>query len=147
MWGLGPASVFVLVVENWSMRVTGLDHIVLTVADVEQSVRFYLTVLGGTAETFAGGRRAISFGDQKINFHPADDAHTPHATRPEPGSGDFCLTVTDSLETVRQNLRDHDIEIVHGPVEKVGARGQMESVYIRDPDGNLVELARYDTNA
>jgi len=73
------------------MNTVGLDHLVLTVADVKRAVDFYATVLGGTPETFAGGRRAVSFGAQKINFHPAGDGYTPRATRPEPGSADFCL--------------------------------------------------------
>ncbi|MFW5956157.1 MAG: VOC family protein [Halorhabdus sp.] len=126
------------------MDVTGLDHLVLTVADVERALDFYTTVLGGSAETFAGGRRAVSFGDQKINFHPADDIYTPHAERPEPGTGDFCLVVDDSISAVCRTLRKHDVDVIHGPVEKVGALGPMESVYVRDPDGNLVELAQYD---
>ncbi|MFW6318482.1 MAG: VOC family protein [Halorubrum sp.] len=128
------------------MDVTGLDHVVLTVADVERAVDFYATVLGGTPETFDGGRRAVSFGAQKINFHPAGDEYTPHAERPEPGSADFCLVVEDSLDELRRALRDRDVAVVHGPVEKVGARGETESVYVRDPDGNLVELARYDAS-
>lgn len=128
------------------MDVTGLDHLVLTVTDVERAVDFYTTVLGGTAETFAGGRRAVSFGEQKINFHPADDIYTPHAERPEVGSGDFCLVVDASIDEVSRKLHEHDVEIVHGPAEKVGALGPMESVYVRDPDGNLVELARYDAD-
>ncbi|OYR40057.1 VOC family virulence protein [Halorubrum sp. Ib24] len=129
------------------MHVTGLDHAVLTVADVDRAVDFYAGTLGGTAETFDGGRRAVSFGDQKINFHPADAVYSPHADRPTPGSGDLCLVVDDSLEALRRELGDRGVEVVHGPVKKVGARGPMESMYVRDPDGNLVELARYDANA
>ncbi|MDZ5809947.1 VOC family protein [Halorubrum sp. AD140] len=128
------------------MHISGLDHVVLTVADVDRAVEFYAGALGGTAETFDGGRRAVSFGDQKINFHPAEDVYTPHARRPTPGSGDVCLVVDDPLDEVRRALRDRDVAVVHGPVEKVGARGLTESVYVRDPDGNLVELARYDAN-
>lgn len=125
------------------MNVRGIDHLVLTVADVERSVDFYADVLGATAETFDGGRRAVSFGGQKLNLHPADDVCVPHAASPEPGSGDFCLVVVDRIRVVRQRLRDRGVDVVHGPVEKVGARGKMDSVYVRDPDGNLVELARY----
>lgn len=127
------------------MHVTGLDHLVLTVTDVERAVYFYATVLGGTPETFDGGRRAVSFGDQKVNFHLAGDEYTPHAAEPTAGSGDFCLVVDDPIDELRRELREYEVPIVHGPVEKVGARGSMESVYVRDPDGNLVELARYDT--
>lgn len=125
------------------MDITGLDHLVLTVSDVERTVEFYTTVLGGTAETFDGGRRAVSFGTQKLNLHPADDVYRPHAATPEPGSADFCLVVDDPIDEVCVHLRDHEVAVVHGPVEKVGARGPMRSVYVRDPDGNLVELSRY----
>lgn len=126
------------------MNVRGIDHLVLTVADVERSVDFYTDVLGATAETFDDGRRAVSFGEQKLNLHPADDVYAPHAASPEPGSEDFCLVVDDPIEAVRERLRDRGVDVVHGPVEKVGARGGIESVYVRDPDGNLVELAHYD---
>ena len=129
------------------MHVSGLDHLVLTVTDVEQAVYFYATVLGGTPETFDGGRRAVSFGEQKINLHPAGDEYTPHAADPTPGGGDICLLVNDPVDELRRELREYGVAIVHGPVEKVGARGPMESVYVRDPDGNLVELARYDAAA
>ena len=129
------------------MHVSGLDHLVLTVTDVERAVAFYATALGGTPETFDGGRKAVSFGDQKINFHRAGEEYTPHATEPTAGSGDFCLIVDESVDELRRELREYGVAIVHGPVEKIGARGRMESVYVRDPDGNLVELARYDTDA
>lgn len=125
------------------MNVIGLDHLVLTVSNVERTIDFYTTVLGATAETFDDGRRAVSFGDQKINLHPADDVYTPHAATPEPGSGDFCLVVDTDIATVMDRLREYDVDIVDGPVTKVGARGRMTSLYVRDPDGNLVELADY----
>lgn len=126
------------------MTVQGIDHLVLTVADVERTVAFYTEAVGGTAETFAGGRRAVSFGDAKLNLHPADDVYSPHARRPEPGTADFCLVVDEPIASVRERLREAGVEVVHGPVEKVGACGRMESVYVTDPDGNLVELARYE---
>lgn len=126
------------------MNVRGLDHIVLTVSDVDRTVDFYTSVLGATAESFDDGRRAVSFGVQKINLHPADDVYTPHAATPQPGSGDFCLVVDTAIATVTDRLREFDVDVVAGPVTKVGARGQMTSVYVRDPDGNLVELAHYD---
>lgn len=124
------------------MEITGIDHIVLTVEDVEETVAFYER-LGGEGITFDGGRRGIAFGDQKINLHPADDIYTPHANTPEPGTDDFCLIVTDPIKDVQAELEANGIEIIHGPTEKVGALGSLHSVYVRDPDGNLVELARY----
>lgn len=125
------------------MTVRGIDHLVLTVTDLERTVSFYTEAIGGTAETFDGGRRAVSFGDVKLNLHPADDVYSPHARRPEPGTADFCLVVDEPIAAVRDRLEGADVEVVYGPVEKVGARGRMDSVYVTDPDGNLVELARY----
>jgi len=124
------------------MRVRRIDHLVLTVDDVDRSAAFYADALGGTIETFDGGRRAVSFGAQKLNLHPADDPYEPRASVARPGTDDFCLVV-DDLAAARERLREGGVEVVHGPVEKVGARGPMESVYVRDPDGNLVEIAAY----
>lgn len=124
------------------MNVIGLDHLVLTVADIEATCDFYTGVLGMKRETFAGGRTGLSFGSQKINLHKAGAEYDPHAESPEPGSGDFCLIV-DSVEAAEARLKERGIAIEVGPTEKVGARGPLMSVYCRDPDGNLVELAEY----
>lgn len=128
------------------MNIKRFDHLVLTVSDVDRAVEFYTTVLDATAERFDGDRRAVSFGEWKINFHPADDVYTPHAAVTSPGTDDFCLVVTEPIDAVRERLEEHSVEIVHGPVKKTGAQGEMTSVYVRDPDENLVELARYDGN-
>ena len=124
------------------MKITGLDHLVITVADIEATCAFYCDVLGMTRETFAGGRTGLSFGPQKINLHKAGAEYVPHAETPAPGSGDFCLIV-ESVADAEARLKERGIAIEVGPTEKVGARGRLMSVYCRDPDGNLVELAEY----
>lgn len=125
------------------MDLTGIDHLVLTVSDVERTCEFYERVLGAEPITFAGGRRGLRVGDQKLNLHPAGDEYEPRATVAEPGTDDFCLLTETPVEAVAADLREAGVELVEGPVEKVGARGPMDSVYLRDPDGNLVEVARY----
>lgn len=124
------------------MRVTDLDHIVLTVADIEATCGFYQDVLGMTRETFAGGRTALKFGDQKFNLHEAGNEFEPKAATPKPGSADFCLTV-DDVGAAEARLREKGVEIIEGPGPKTGARGAITSIYCRDPDGNLVELSQY----
>ncbi|MES3518437.1 MAG: VOC family protein [Natronomonas sp.] len=128
------------------MQATAIDHLVLYVEDIEATTEFYDDRLGvAETVTFDDGRTALVVGEQKINLHPAGDEYVPHADAPTAGAGDFCLCV-DSLETIRERLETADVPIVHGPVEKVGARGPMLSVYVRDPDGNLVEFADYDAD-
>jgi catechol 2,3-dioxygenase-like lactoylglutathione lyase family enzyme len=121
-----------------------LDHLVLTVASVEASVAFYAQVLGFVATTFGAGRTGLSFGRQKINLHPVGSAIEPKAARPTPGSADLCFVTAAAIEEVVAHLRVCGVAIVAGPVRRTGALGPMTSVYFRDPDGNLVEVARYD---
>lgn len=125
------------------MRVEQLDHLVLTVADIDRTVAFYRDVLGMEAVTFGEGRRALRFGDSKINLHPAGHEYQPKAARPTPGSADLCLLIDSDITNVLAELSRRDIAIEAGPVERTGARGPITSVYIRDPDANLIELARY----
>lgn len=125
------------------MELTGIDHFVLTVADVETTCAFYSDVLGAEVVTFGEGRTAIQFGDQKINLHPAGNEFDPKAARPTPGAGDFCVTTDTDIETVERELREAGVEIIEGPVERAGAVGTVTSVYVRDPDDNLVEIAAY----
>lgn len=125
------------------MRPTGIDHFVLTVSDVERACEFYERVLDCEIVTFGEGRRALRFGDQKINLHPDGWDHEPKADRPTTGAGDFCVLTETPIEEVANELREEGVEIVEGPVEKTGARGPIDSVYLRDPDGNLVEISRY----
>lgn len=123
------------------MRIARIDHFVLTVASIEATCDFYRDVLGMEVVTFAGGRRALSFGAQKINLHEVGREFEPKAARPTAGSGDFCLIANTPLEEVIAHLQAHGIAIEEGPVSRTGATGPIRSVYFRDPDDNLVEVA------
>lgn len=125
------------------MRVDRLDHLVLTVADLDVSIDFYTRILGMRPVTFGDGRRALRFGRSKINLHLAGHEFEPRAARPTPGSADLCLVSPDAPDQVVAELREAGIAVVEGPVAKTGALGEMVSVYIRDPDDNLVEIAHY----
>jgi catechol 2,3-dioxygenase-like lactoylglutathione lyase family enzyme len=120
-----------------------LDHIVLTVADVEATVDFYTRVLGMRAVTFGDGRRGLHFGVQKLNLHRAGHEFEPRATNPAPGSTDFCLITATPLDEVAAHLDRCGVPIELGPVPRTGAQGPMSSLYFRDPDGNLIEVATY----
>jgi catechol 2,3-dioxygenase-like lactoylglutathione lyase family enzyme len=122
------------------MRIRAVDHLVLTVADIDVTVAFYER-LGMRGETFGYGRRALRFGEQKLNLHQAGAEFEPHALRPVPGSADLCFLVEDSLDEVARLLAQAGVPIELGPVERAGAVGPIASLYVRDPDGNLVELA------
>lgn len=126
------------------VRITGLDHVVLTVTDQDRAIAFYRDVVGLRPATFGGGRRALEFGSSKINPHQAGRETVPHAARPLPGSADFCLVTATPLDGVRAHLRAHGVSVEGGPVRRTGARGPATSLYIRDPDGNLIEIAAYD---
>ncbi|MHC1561288.1 VOC family protein [Actinomycetospora sp. C-140] len=123
-------------------HVRSLDHLVLTVADLRATVDFYTRVLGMEERTFSG-RTALHFGDEKINLHEAGNEFEPKALRPTPGSGDLCFVVGGPIEDVAAALTDAGVTIEEGPVDRTGALGPMRSVYLRDPDRNLVELAVY----
>lgn len=125
------------------MNIDRIDHLVLTVRDVEAACAFYARVLAMSPVTFDGGRRALAFGAQKINLHQAGAEFEPKALRPTPGSGDFCLITKTPVEDVVAHLRGCGVEIVAGPTPKQGAAGSLRSVYFRDPDGNLVEISNY----
>ncbi len=121
-----------------------LDHMVLTVADIDATCTFYGRVLGMEKVVFAGARTALAFGRQKINLHPAGNEYVPHAAHPAPGSGDLCLITETPLENVIAHLEACGVAVEEGPVPKTGATGPITSVYFRDPDGNLIEVANYD---
>ncbi|MFZ5963134.1 VOC family protein [Thalassococcus sp. BH17M4-6] len=125
--------------------VHSLDHLVLTVRDLDATIGFYTTILGMTAETFfpADGppRQALSFGTQKINLHLAGSEFTPHAQAPGPGTADLCFLSGTPLPAWQAHLACHDIAIEAGPVQRTGAQGPLLSIYLRDPDGNLVEIS------
>lgn len=122
------------------MRVTGLDHLVLTVASIDATCAFYERVLGFERETFTGGRTALTFGGQKINLHEVGKEFEPKAERPTPGSGDLCFLV-DDVGAAQARLEAENVPIIDGPVARTGAQGALLSIYCRDPDGNLIELA------
>ena len=123
------------------MRLTRLDHLVLTVADIDRTIAFYREVLGMEAVTFGEGRRALRFGNQQINLHRFHEEHAPHARTPTPGSADLCLLTDAPIEDVIAELTAHGVERVSQVVDRVGAAGALRSVYLRDPDGNLIELS------
>ena len=123
------------------MKISRIDHFVLTVASIEATCAFYRDVLGMEVVTFAGGRHALSFGTQKINLHEVGREFEPKSARPTAGSGDFCLIADTPLEQVIAELQARGIAIEEGPVSRTGATGLIRSVYIRDPDDNLVEIA------
>jgi catechol 2,3-dioxygenase-like lactoylglutathione lyase family enzyme len=125
------------------MRIDRLDHLVLTVANIDTTMDFYTHVLGMKAETFGTGRTALTFGNSKINLHQAGHEFEPKAHRPTPGSTDLCLITTDPLDQVIAELAAHDIPVEEGPVERTGATGPIRSVYFRDPDQNLIEVSTY----
>jgi catechol 2,3-dioxygenase-like lactoylglutathione lyase family enzyme len=126
-----------------SVRIDRLDHLVLTVADMDATVEFYTSVLGMQAVTFGAGRTALTFGHSKINLHQAGREFEPKASRPTPGSADLCLIAADPLERVITELAAHGVPIEEGPVERTGATGSILSVYLRDPDQNLIEVSNY----
>jgi catechol 2,3-dioxygenase-like lactoylglutathione lyase family enzyme len=123
--------------------ISRLDHLVLTVADLDLTAAFYQRVLGMRAVTFGAGRRALEFGASKINLHQAGQEIAPHAARPVPGSADLCLITSAPPGQVLAHLSAQRVQVEDGPVPRTGARGPITSVYIRDPDGNLIEIASY----
>jgi catechol 2,3-dioxygenase-like lactoylglutathione lyase family enzyme len=129
--------------QTAAMRIDRLDHLVLTVADLAATVDFYTRVLGMEPVTFGDGRRALAFGPHKINLHLAGHEFEPKAERPAPGSADLCLVVADSLLDVVEHLEACGVAIEQGPVSRTGALGPIVSVYVRDPDRNLIELCNY----
>lgn len=125
------------------MHVNRLDHLVLTVADIDKTIDFYTRVLGMRDITFGAGRRALAFGASKINLHLAGHELEPKAARPTPGSADLCLIVEDSPEEILAQLREAGVPVEEGPVDRTGATGPIRSIYLRDPDANLIELSSY----
>lgn len=118
-----------------------LDHLVLTVADIDATCAFYTRALGMTVETFGAGRTALRFGRQKINLHPAGREFEPKAEHPTPGSADLCFITATPLADVQTHLAACGVTVEEGPVNRTGATGPIRSVYIRDPDANLIEIA------
>jgi len=126
------------------VKIDQLDHFVLTVRDVEATCDFYVQVLGMEKVVFGNGRIALLFNDQKINLHQVDQEFEPKAQTPTSGSADFCLITRLPIEQVVTHLQQWGVSIEEGPVQRTGAKGKMQSVYVRDPDLNLVEIAVYE---
>jgi len=125
------------------LKIEFLDHLVLTVADIARTCSFYTEVLGMQEVTFGGGRKALQFGTYKINLHKYGREVEPKAQCPMPGSADLCFITSTPLEDVAHHLQACGIDILEGPVQRTGARGTIDSIYLRDPDGNLIELSNY----
>lgn len=123
------------------MKISHLDHLVLTVVDIENTCNFYQTVLGFEVITFKGNRKALKFGHQKINLHQLGKEFEPKALQPTPGSPDLCFISDTSISEVVAHLNQLNIQIEEGPVERTGAMHPILSVYIRDPDQNLIEIS------
>jgi catechol 2,3-dioxygenase-like lactoylglutathione lyase family enzyme len=124
------------------LKIKSLDHLVLTVKDLELTCQFYETVLGMQVIEFAGGRKALKFGRQKINLHIFGKEFEPKADKPTPGSADLCLLTDSTISQVVEHLKRCQVEILEGPVERTGAEGPIISVYFRDPDQNLLEVSQ-----
>lgn len=127
------------------IQIDRIDHLVLTVADIERTCAFYRDLLGFKEVIFGEGRRALEFGHQKFNLHQVGQEFEPKAERPTPGSADLCLIAQTPIETVIKMLEQAGVEIELGPVVRTGAQGSIRSVYIRDPDENLIEISNYDS--
>lgn len=125
------------------MHIDRIDHLVLTVRDIGATCAFYTRVLGMQMVTFGAGRTALAFGSQKINLHQAGREFDPKALHPTPGSGDLCFITDVPLSEVITHIQSCGVAIEEGPVQRTGATGPIESIYLRDPDGNLIEISNY----
>ena len=125
------------------IRLSRLDHFVLTVTSVEEAAQFYARVLGFDVDRTKEGRVSLRSGTLRINLHDEDHAPARRAALPHPGAADFCYEVEGPIETVVAHLAVCGVALEEGPVTRNGSRGEMTSVYFRDPDGNLVELSVY----
>jgi catechol 2,3-dioxygenase-like lactoylglutathione lyase family enzyme len=125
------------------MQIDHLDHLVLTVADIDRTCAFYTRVLGMEVVKFGDGRTALKFGRQKVNLHSADNLPGLVADKPTPGSADLCFIAATPLAEVVAHLESCGVPIVAGPGPRAGAVGTIQSVYLRDPDRNLVEISNY----
>lgn len=123
------------------MKIDQLDHLVLTVVNIAATTSFYSRVLGMTEVSFNQGRKALIFGNQKINLHQAGAEFEPASANPTPGSADLCFITQTPLNKVITHLKAYGVKIEKGPVMRTGATGPIQSVYFRDPDGNLIEMA------
>ena len=120
-----------------------IDHLVLTVKDIDKTVQFYEKYLGFKKEIFSSGRIALHFSDGKINLHQYGREFNPKAAVPTPGSADLCFITDKDIADLIPTFAEKGIEIIKGPVIKIGSRGEINSFYVRDPDNNLIEVSNY----
>ncbi|MDQ8144133.1 VOC family protein [Chryseobacterium sp. CFS15] len=125
------------------MQIKNIDHLVLTVADINKTIDFYTNILGFEVVTFGNNRKALTFGNQKINLHQKGKEFEPKAEHPTTGSADLCFISETDIDDVLKELKQKNIEIIEGVVERTGAIGKIKSVYFRDPDLNLIEISNY----
>ncbi len=125
------------------MKTNRIDHLVLTVADIDCTLEFYQRVMGMKKISFGEGRVALCFGQQKINLHQSGREFEPKAGKVQAGSADLCFIVDDPIEDAIEALRVQGIDTIDGPVKRTGATGEIISVYFRDPDDNLIEISNY----
>jgi len=125
------------------INIRQLDHLVLTVRNIDASLAFYTDILGMQKVEFGDNRIAVQFGAQKINFHQLGHEFEPKAEQVKAGSADLCFITDTPIDSVYSELNTHGIKVLEGPVERTGAKRKIISIYIRDPDGNLIELSNY----
>ena len=125
------------------MKISRIDHIVLTVKSIDVTTEFYERALGMEVVTFGEGRKALSFGEQKFNLHEAGKEFEPKANKPTPGSIDICLITETAINEVIDELRLAGVSLIEGQVRRTGASGLNMSIYFRDPDLNLIEVSNY----
>ncbi|MDF2832625.1 VOC family protein [Chryseobacterium indoltheticum] len=125
------------------MKISNIDHLVLTVADIDKTIDFYTNILGFEVVTFGNNRKALTFGNQKINLHQKGKEFEPKAEHPTTGSADLCFIPETDIDEVLEELKQKNIEIIEGVVERTGALGKIKSLYFRDPDLNLIEISNY----
>ncbi|XP_051877926.1 glyoxalase domain-containing protein 5 [Pristis pectinata] len=140
-----------LIQLNWRnitspVQIKGLDHLVLTVKSIEDTVAFYSRTLGMQIVTFKGNRKALSFGNQKFNLHEVGKEFEPKAHKPTAGSIDLCLITSTPISKVIEHLKVCGVNVEEGPIERTGAMGPITSVYFRDPDNNLIEVSNYHSD-
>jgi len=125
------------------MQVDRIDHLVLTVKNIEETIQFYTSVMGMEKVLFGEGRVALSFGCQKINLHELGNEFEPKAQNVKNGSADLCFIIDTPIEDAIDELKNKGVQIIEGPVPRTGATGKINSAYFRDPDGNLIEVSNY----
>jgi catechol 2,3-dioxygenase-like lactoylglutathione lyase family enzyme len=125
------------------MNIQSIDHIVLTVKDINQTCDFYSRIMNMEIVEFGNGSKALKFGNQKINLHQLGKEIEPKAYKPTGGSADLCFISTTPIEEIIKELNKKNVEIIDGPVARTGAIGKIKSIYFRDPDLNLIEISNY----